>query len=191
VLSDSDNIVGGTDGALQTDFPTSATNVLTDPAKGAEIMEGDFVPGSVTTDLKPVEGYNVFPFPQVGDTANLIVGGGDIAITFEDNPAVQAFMKYLTTTKAAQIWAEQGGFASLNKGLDPSIYPSEIEKTTAGALAKAEAFRFDMSDLQPASFGATTGQGEWKIFTDFVKNPSDIDGTAQKLEAAAAKAYGG
>jgi len=191
VLSDSDNIVGGTDGALQTDFPTSATNVLTDPAKGAEIMEGDFVPGSVTTDLKPVEGYNVFPFPQVGDTANLIVGGGDIAITFEDNPAVQAFMKYLTTTKAAQIWAEQGGFASLNKGLDPSIYPSEIEKTTAGALAKAEAFRFDMSDLQPASFGATTGQGEWKIFTDFVKNPSDIDGTAQQLEAAAAKAYGG
>jgi alpha-glucoside transport system substrate-binding protein len=191
VLTDSDNIVGGTDGALQTDFPTSATNVLTDPPKGAQIMEGDFVPGSVTTDLKPVEGYNVFPFPQVGDQGNLIVGGGDIAVSFEDNPAVEAFMKYLTTTKAAQIWAEQGGFASLNKGLDPSVYPSEIEQTTAGALTKAEAFRFDMSDLQPAAFGATAGQGEWKIFTDFVKNPTDIDGTAQALEAAAAKAYGG
>jgi alpha-glucoside transport system substrate-binding protein len=191
VLTDSDNIVGGTDGALQTDFPTSATNVLTNPPKGAQIMEGDFVPGSVTTDLKPVEGYNVFPFPQVGNQANLIMGGGDIAITFEDNPAVQAFMKYLTTTKAAQIWAEQGGFASLNKNLDPSVYSSEIEKTTAGALTTAAAFRFDMSDLQPAAFGATAGQGEWKIFTDFVKNPTNIDGTAQALETAAAKAYGG
>ncbi|MDX6594038.1 MAG: alpha-glucoside transport system substrate-binding protein [Gaiellales bacterium] len=191
VLSDGDNIFGGTDGALQTDFATAATNVLTDPPKAAQIMEGDFVPGSVTTDLKPVEGYNVFTFPQVGDTANLMMGGGDIAVSFEDNPAVQAFMKYLTTTEAAQIWAEQGGFASLNKGLDPSIYPSEIERTTAGALIEAEAFRFDMSDLQPAAFGGTTGQGMWKIFSDFVADPSNIDGTAKALEVAAAKAYGG
>jgi hypothetical protein len=191
VLSDSDNIYGGTDGALQTGFDASASNVFIDPPKAAQIMEGDFVPGSVTTTLKPVEGYNVFPFPQVGDTANLIIGSGDIAISFEDNPAVQAFMKYLTTTEAAQIWAEQGGFASLNKGLDASIYPSEIERTTAGALTEATAFRFDMSDLQPSAFGATTGQGEWKIFSDFVKNPSDVNGTAAALEAAAAKAYGG
>jgi hypothetical protein len=99
-------------------------------------------------------------------------------------------MKYLTTTEAAQIWAEQGGFASLNKGLDPSVYPSEIEQTTAGVLTKATAFRFDMSDLQPAAFGATVGQGEWKIFSDFVKNPDDVDGTAAALETAAAKAYG-
>jgi alpha-glucoside transport system substrate-binding protein len=190
VMSDSSNIVGGTDGALQTDFPTSASNVFTDPAKGAEIMEGDFVPGSVKTTLQPVTGYNVFPFPQVGDTGNVVMGGGDIAITFEDNPAVEAFIKYLTTTEAAEIWAKIGGFASLNKGLDPNTYPSEIEQTTAGVLSSAEAFRFDMSDLQPASFGATVGQGEWKIFTDFVKNPHDIDGTAAALEKAAAKAYG-
>ena len=47
-----------------------------------------------------------------------------------------------------------------------------------------------MSDLQPAAFGGTAGQGEWKILQDFLKNPSDVDGTAQQLEAAAAKAYG-
>jgi alpha-glucoside transport system substrate-binding protein len=190
VLTDSSNIVGGTDGALQTDFPTSASNVFIDPPKGAEIMEGDFVPGSVKTTLQPVTGYDVAPFPQVGDTPNLVMGGGDIAITFEDNPAVEAFIKYLTTTQAAEIWAKIGGFASLNKGLDPSVYPSKIEETTAGVLSTASAFRYDMSDLQPAAFGATVGQGEWKIFTDFVKNPDDIDGTAAALEKAAAKAYG-
>jgi len=190
VLTDSSNIVGGTDGALQTDFPTSASNVFIDPPKGAEIMEGDFVPGSVKTTLQPVTGYDVAPFPQVGDTPNLVMGGGDIAITFEDNPAVEAFIKYLTTTQAAEIWAKVGGFASLNRGLDPSVYPSKIEETTAGVLSTASAFRYDMSDLQPAAFGATVGQGEWKIFTDFVKNPDDIDGTAAALEKAAAKAYG-
>jgi hypothetical protein len=48
---------------------------------------------------------------------------------------------------------------------------------------------YDMSDLQPTAFGATTGQGIWGILTDFVSDPSDIDGTAQQLEAAAKAAY--
>ena len=46
-----------------------------------------------------------------------------------------------------------------------------------------------MSDEQPASFGATTGQGEWGIFQQFLKNPSNVSGIQKKLEAAAAAAY--
>ena len=46
-----------------------------------------------------------------------------------------------------------------------------------------------MSDEQPASFGATTGQGEWGIFQQFLKNPSNVAGIQKKLEAAAAAAY--
>jgi alpha-glucoside transport system substrate-binding protein len=51
--------------------------------------------------------------------------------------------------------------------------------------------QFDMSDQQPASFGSTDGQGEWKIFQDFLRNPEDVDGTARALESAAVKAYKG
>jgi alpha-glucoside transport system substrate-binding protein len=53
----------------------------------------------------------------------------------------------------------------------------------------AKASRFDLSDLEPAAFGATTGQGEWKIFQDFLKNPKNINGTASALESSAAKAF--
>jgi alpha-glucoside transport system substrate-binding protein len=35
------------------------------------------------------------------------------------------------------------------------------------------------------------GQGEFKLFQDFLANPSDVDGIAKKLEDAAAKAYKG
>jgi hypothetical protein len=48
---------------------------------------------------------------------------------------------------------------------------------------------FDMSDQQPPAFGATTGQGEWGLFQDFLKNPSDVAGIQSKLEAAATGAY--
>ena len=70
-----------------------------------------------------------------------------------------------------------------------SAYPDLLTRTTATALAKAKIFRFDMSDLAPAAFGGTAGQGEWKILQDFLKNPKDVDGTASKLETAAAAAY--
>ena len=188
IVGDSGNIAGGTGGALQTDFPTSVTNVFADPPKAAQVMEGDFVAGVITdsTDAQPGEGFDVFPFPAIADSGSVVVGGGDTVVMFKDSPAAQAFVKYLTTPEAAQIWAEKGGFASLNKNLDPSVYPDEITATTAGALAEAEAFRFDLSDLQPAEFGGTVGQGLFKLFQDFVQNPDDIDGITQQMEDAAA-----
>ena len=58
VLGDSENMVGGTSGALQTDFPTSVSNVFTTSPKGAQVIEGDFVPGVVASSnsLKPDDG---------------------------------------------------------------------------------------------------------------------------------------
>ena len=41
-----------------------------------------------------------------------------------------------------------------------------------------DSVRYDMSDLQPTEFGATTGQGIWGILIDFLQNPDDVDGTA-------------
>ena len=55
--------------------------------------------------------------------------------------------------------------------------------------AAPEVVPLDLSDLEPAAFGATTGQGEWKIFQDFLKNPKNVNGIAASLETAAAKAY--
>jgi alpha-glucoside transport system substrate-binding protein len=154
------------------------------------VIEGDFVPGVVESPLEPVTGFNVFAFPSIDDSPPSVVGGGDIFVMFNDNPAAQAFITYLTTPEAAQTWAERGGFTSPNKNLDPSIYPDEITQATAGAVGEAEVFRFDLSDLQPSAFGGTVGQGLFKLFQDFLANPQDVDGIAKKMEDAAAQAFG-
>ena len=190
IVGDADNIAGGTQAALQNDFPTSVSNVFAQSPKAAMVIEGDFVPGVVESPLEPETGYNVFPFPAINDSPPSVVGGGDLAIMFDDTPAARAFIEYLATPEAAEIWAGRGGFSSANQNLDSGVYPDPITETTASAIAEAEAFRFDMSDLQPSEFGSTEGQGLWKIFQDFVANPDDIDGTAQQLETAAAAAYG-
>jgi alpha-glucoside transport system substrate-binding protein len=190
IVGDGDNIVGGTAGALQTDFPTSVSNVFAAEPKGAQVLEGDFVPGVVEHGLEPETDFNVFAFPEIGDSGAAVVGGGDTVVLFTDSPAAQALVRYLTTPEAAQIWAERGGFASLAKELDTSVYPDAITQTTAGALSEAEVFRFDLSDLQPAAFGGTVGQGLFKLFQDFVQNPDDVDGITTQMEEAAAAAFG-
>jgi ABC-type Fe3+ transport system substrate-binding protein len=187
----SSNMAGGTSGALQTDFPTSVSNVFATAPKAAMVIEGDFVPGVVASKnpLKPVSGYNVFPFPVIGTSTNYVEGGGDILMAFKDTPAIRALVQYLATGEAQTIWAKRGGYTAPAKTVSPSAYPDAITRTTASAVGKAKVFRFDLSDLQPASFGGTVGQGEFKIFQDFLQNPSNATGIAQSLETAAAKAY--
>ena len=192
IFGDTGNIAGGTSGALQTDFPTSVSQVFSNPPKAAMVFEGDFVQGVITssTSAKANTDFNQFAFPSIDNSAPSVVGGGDIVVTFKDDPATRAFVQYLATPQAGEIWAKLGGYASPNKNVNPDLYPDEISKATATALADAQTFRFDMSDLAPAAFGGTVGQGEWKIMQDFLKNPSDVKGTQQALESAAAKAFG-
>ncbi|HET7129294.1 MAG TPA: extracellular solute-binding protein [Gaiellaceae bacterium] len=184
------NMAGGTSGALQTDFPTSVSNVFSKKPKAAIVIEGDFVPGVVSPNpLKPGSGYNVFPFPAIGNTKGFVEGGGDEIMMFKDNPATRALVSYLATGAAQSIWAKRGGYTAPAKTVPASVYPDAITRTVAGAVGHAKAFVFDLSDLQPASFGATVGQGEFKIFQDFLKSPSNSKGISRTLEAAAAKAY--
>jgi alpha-glucoside transport system substrate-binding protein len=190
VVGESDNMAGGTDAALQTEMPNSVAKVFRDDPEAAMVVIGDFAPGVTETTLEPETGFNVFTFPSIEDSPPSVVGGGDLFVKFKDSPAADAFLEYLTTVEAAEIWAKRGGFASPHKDLDVSVYPDEITRTTAGALGEAEIFRFDMSDLQPSAFGGTPGQGLFKHFSDFVAKPQDIDRITQQMEADAAKAFG-
>ena len=190
VVGDSSNMAGGTDGSLETTFDASAAKVFSEDPQAAMLILGDFAPGVVKNNpLEPVTGYNVFAFPSIEGSDPAVVGGGDLCANFKTSEAATAFLEYLTTPEAAEIWAERGGFSSPNKNVDPDVYADEITRTTATGLAEAETFRFDMSDLQPSAFGGTPGQGLWKGFTDFVANPNNIDSVTQQMESDAQKAF--
>ncbi|MGW1615312.1 ABC transporter substrate-binding protein [Streptomyces sp. NPDC002285] len=188
-----DYVAGGADGALQTDFPASVTQVYTggDQPKAAMVYEGDFAQVNITQAKAEVgTDAKVFPFPKVGDTAP-VVSGGDAAVILQDSEAAQALATFLASPDAATIQAKLGGYLSPNKNVDNSAYPNEVQQKIAKALIDSgDDFRFDMSDQAPQAFGGTPGKGEWKALQDFLKNPSDVAGTQQKLEADAAAAFG-
>ena len=193
ILGDTANIAGGSSGALQYGFNESVTNAFGDPAKAAMVFEADFVGGVIlsSTKAKAGTGFNVFKFPTIGNGpgANGAEIAGDLFVTFKDTPAIRAFVNYLATAPAAEIWAKQGGFGTGNKNVPASIYPDAITRASEAPIQTAKSVVFDMSDEQPPSFGGTAGQGEWGLFQQFLRNPKDISGIQKKLEAAATAAY--
>jgi ABC-type Fe3+ transport system substrate-binding protein len=193
VIGNSSNLAGGTSGALQYGFNDSVTNAFSSPPKAAIVLEGDFVAGVITssTKAKPLTGFNATSFPSItaGANSTAVEIGGDLFVTFRDTPAIEAFVKFLATAPAAEAWAKLGGFGTGNKNVPASIYPDAITRATEAPISQAKSVVFDMSDEQPASFGATTGQGEWGLFQQFLKSPSNVSGIQKKLEAAATAAY--
>ncbi|MGH2698792.1 MAG: ABC transporter substrate-binding protein [Actinomycetota bacterium] len=187
------NLARGRSQTLQTDFVTSVTQTFTDPPEAATVYEGDFVAGVIGGETQATVGEDAdfFDFPAVaGEGA--VVGAGDVAVALTDDASAQELIAFLATPEAAQAWAENGGFISPNNNLDPSVYPDEITQRIAeGVTAASEsgAFRFDMSDLQPAEFGATAGQGFWQRMQDFLRT-GDIQATTKALERDAKAAFG-
>ena len=177
------NIAGGTSGALQTDFPTSVTNVFQRPAEGRDGDRGRLRPGRRRT-VEPAEADRRATTCSRSRRSTArppsVVGGGDIDHDVQGHAGrPRRSIKYLATPEAAEIWAKRGGFSSPNKNVDAERLPRRDHADDRDRRSPtAKTFRFDMSDLQPAAFGGTVGQGEFKILQDFLKNPTDVNGTA-------------
>jgi alpha-glucoside transport system substrate-binding protein len=188
-----DLIAGGVAGALGTDFKASVRQVFATPPAAGTVMEGDFVAGVIAseTDAKVGHQAKLFPYPAATATsAKPLIVGGDTAVLMRDSKAGRALIAFLATPEAAGIWAARGGFLSPNRRVDLGSYHDAVTRSIARqVIAAGSGLRFDLSDLQPAAFGATAGGGLWKAFQDFLADPTDIDGAAAEMEAGAARAY--
>jgi spermidine/putrescine-binding protein len=190
VFSHSDWILKGNQGSLQESFTDSVNDTFANPPKAGMTYEGDFVEGLLPSGAEPVKDAAFFPFPSIKGSPSAVIGGGDVAVLMKDSKAGEAFIKYLATPQAGEIWAKQGGFSSPNKNVPLSDYPDPLTRKSVQALTTSPLVRFDMSDQAPPAFGGTPGKGEWKDLQDFMANPSDIRGVQTSLEADAKKAYG-
>ncbi|MDV6013011.1 ABC transporter substrate-binding protein [Haloechinothrix sp. LS1_15] len=192
-LFDENFLAGGVSGALQTDFSTSIVNVFGPDPEAATIYEGDFVREviDVSTDAVLGEQARFFPFPTVEGAEESVVVGGDVAVAFVDDEATRELMAYLATAEAGEIIAAGGVSVSPNHDVPLDTYPDELSRDIAEQLRDVgENVRFDLSDTAPAAFGATPGSGMWAELQDFLSDTGDIEGTMERLESSAARAYG-
>ena len=190
VLGDTTNIAGGTSGALQTDFPTSVTNVFADPPKAAMVFEGDFVAGVVTRRPRRSRRPTTTSSRSRRSTARrpVVVGGGDIVVMFKDNPAARALVEYLATPEAAEIWAKQR-----------RLLVAEQERRPERLSGRDHARRPRRRSRRPRRSASTcptcsrrrSAADARRVHrpAGLPQEPVDVDGHAAKLEKAAAAAY--
>jgi alpha-glucoside transport system substrate-binding protein len=172
-----------------TNFPDCVVEVF-GKKKGAMVMEGDFVGATVKEETKATLGQEAkfFPFPKVGAAAPIVLGG-DTAVALTEDKGTMELLQFLASPEAGETWAKLGGYLSPNKNVKADAYVPETKPLAETILAAGDNVRYDMSDLFPSEFGGTPGKGMWKVLNDFLKNPTDVKGAQEKLEADAAKAF--
>ena len=189
ILGESKWLAGGSDGALLTDFEDSVSQVFGKRPEAAMLYEGDFVASNASASGAVVDqDADSLDFPAIGRPSSEMVVGGDAAVLFTENPAAKELIRFLSTARAAEPWAEAGGFLSPNKQLDPKLYAHRTSRRWARTLVEGNRLSFDLSDLQRPAFGASPEEGMWKLFRDYLRRPDEVSGIARRLEQAAATA---
>lgn len=153
-----DNVDGGVDGATATLFVDAVAKVFSTSPSAELYYGGGFVGGiatgeDVNPELQGQEGSAIdwFPFPTIdGSGEGLVTYGGDVMAALVNDSDVKAFMEYLTTAEAGQVWAEGGTIISPIVEVDTSVYPTVLIQAEAEQVTSAEAVRFDGSDLLPS-----------------------------------------
>ena len=176
---------------IQTDFADSVNHVFQNPPKAAMVIEGDFVPGGRRrSKAKAEDRLQRVPVPvdqrlravgrdrrrhdrhvqrHPGDRGLRQVPG-DVATRRRPGRSGAASRPATRTCRErlpGRDHEEDGRRRSRRRRASCSTCPTSSRPRSA----------------------RRSGQGEWGIFQDFLRNPSDVNGIAQKLETAAAAAY--
>jgi alpha-glucoside transport system substrate-binding protein len=182
-------INGGATAVLATGFQDASYLPYDTPPKAYMDYLGDFLVGFITTQfpsLQPGTDYNFFPFPTINPTyAGAVTGGADFLFALKDNTAVRQYMQYLASAEAQTIWIKQGGASSVNKSVDLSAYPNDVQRAAAKQLSQATSFRSSPDDSMPTAME----NAFFKAAVTYIQNPGQLDSILSGLESTAASVY--
>jgi alpha-glucoside transport system substrate-binding protein len=191
IVLNPDYVLGGTTGALMTNFGDSPSALFTKPPRAFMHRQATFIQGFIgrqTPDLIPGKDYDIFPFPPIDPSVAQgvpILVGGDVINCFTRRPEVIAFAKFLISTEAQEIWVKELGELSSNKNTNPALFTNPITRKAWHILSKATISRYDASDMMPGAVG--TGSF-WSGILDFVSG-IPLKRVLETIEDSAKDAY--
>ncbi|MHA7179962.1 ABC transporter substrate-binding protein [Arthrobacter sp. MDB2-24] len=134
--------------------------------EGTNVAEDGDVWAFMTPPVDPADG-------------TAITGGGEMIGAYADRPEVVALQTYLATAEFANARVSQGGAISANKGLDPELAGSDLDRQSIELLQDPNTvFRFDASDLMPGAVGSNSF---WSGIVNWI-NGSSTEEVTQTVE---------
>jgi alpha-glucoside transport system substrate-binding protein len=180
IVKNDQMVAGGTAAVAATAFGDSPLGLFTVPPQCYLHHQASFIASFFPEGTVAGEDYDFFYLPPFAskDLGRPVLSSGDIATIAKDSPAAQAFIAFLQTPLAHEIWmaAPNSAFLSAHLGANQDVYSSQALKDQGQILINATTSRFDGSDLMPGPIG--TG-AFWTAMVDFVTGATAEQVTAQ------------
>jgi alpha-glucoside transport system substrate-binding protein len=178
---DGKRVDGGARAVAATDFRDSPKGMFSSPAKCYMHRQASFIPSFFPEGVELGVDADFFYFPayETKDLGKPVLGAGTVWGITKDSKATQAFIKFLQSPIAHELWMAQSGFLTPFKGANVDAYANDTLKKQGEILLDATTFRFDGSDLMPGKIGAGAF---WTGMVDYSggKSAKDVANEIQK-----------
>ncbi|MGG2474937.1 ABC transporter substrate-binding protein [Rhizobium sp. BR5] len=161
-------VSGGVAAVASTDFRDSPKGLFDIPPKCYLHHQASFVPSFFPAGTKVGTDADFFYMPTYASKPELgkpVLGAGTLVTITKEAPAAKAFVQFLQTPIAHEVWMAQSSFLTPYKGVNVETYANEQMKRQGEILTTATTFGFDGSDLMPGKIGAGAF---WTGMIDFV-----------------------
>ena len=179
-------VSGGVAAVASTDFRDSPKGLFDIPPKCYLHHQASFIPSFFPEGTKVGTDADFFYMPTYASKPDLgkpVLGAGTLVTITKEAPAAKAFVEFLQTPIAHEVWMAQSSFLTPYKGVNVDTYANEQMKRQGEILTTATSFGFDGSDLMPGKIGAGAF---WTGMIDFVGGKS-----ADQVAADIQKAWDG
>lgn len=151
-------VAGGAGSVASTDFRDSPKGLFSSPPQCYMHRQASFIPAFFPEGTSVGEDADFFYFPSSSekDLGNPVLGAGTTFTITNDSPGAKAFIEFLKTPIAHEIWMAQKGFLTPHKGVNTDVFTDPTVRKMNDILLEATTFRFDGSDLMPGAVGAGT-----------------------------------
>jgi alpha-glucoside transport system substrate-binding protein len=151
-------VSGGAAAVASTDFRDSPKGLFASPPQCYMHKQASFIPAFFPEGTKVPEDADFFYFPAYAgkDLGKPVLGAGTLAFITKDSEASRAFIEWLKTPIAHEVWMAQSGFLTPLKSANADLYGNAALKKMGEILLNSTTFRFDGSDLMPGAVGAGT-----------------------------------
>ncbi len=174
-------VAGGASAVASTDFRDSPKGLFASPPQCYMHRQASFIPSFFPDGTKIGEDVDFFYFPSYAakDLGQPVLGAGTLFAITKDSPATRAFIDFLKSPIAHEVWMAQTGFLTPHKGVSTDVYGDPTLKKMGDILLGASTFRFDGSDLMPGAVGAGAF---WTGMVDYTggKDAKVVAGEIQK-----------
>ncbi|MCV2877996.1 ABC transporter substrate-binding protein [Sedimentimonas flavescens] len=149
-------VAGGAGAVASTDFRDSPKGLFASPPQCYMHRQASFIPSFFPEGTVIGQDADFFYFPAYAgmDLGQPVLGAGTMFAKLTENPAADAFITFLESPIAHEIWMAQTGFVTPYKAVNTDVYGDETLKKMGEILLNATTFRFDGSDLMPGAIGA-------------------------------------